>query len=270
VISLSGTGSQSSPTDGYLWTQLSGPSAAIINANSPSALIAAPPVSSSSTLTFKLTSTNAAGSSSAQATVIVNPPVVAAPIPPVISNITAASPVSQASANNSLAVIASDPNGQPMTYAWTQVAGPAAKIANPTAASTTFTAPVLPLGSLPTTVTFAVKVLNKSLLSANGSVVVTINPLRDSISIPAATYRKAKALLQVTVGDNVSNPGIFVTCSIPIINPATGLNYAATGAGPAPYVVNFTGIPMPSSVSCWSSVNPTNIQSLPSSKFTVR
>lgn len=270
VITLDGTASQASPTDSYIWTQTSGPAAAITNANSPAALAAAPPVSSSSGITFKLTVSNAAGSSSAQTTVTVNPKTVVTPVPPVIESITAVSPVAQGIANNQLAVVASDSNGQALTYTWTQSAGPTAKIASPTSASTTFTAPVLAFGSQPATITFSVTVRNQSLLSANGSVVVTVNPPPDSISISTATYQRLKARLQVLVGDNVISPNISLTCSIPVINPATGQNYKVVAAGPGPYLVTFTGVPLPSSVSCWSSASPNNIQSFPSSRFTVR
>jgi hypothetical protein len=269
VITLDGTASQAAPTDGYLWTQVGGLTAAITNANLQTALAVAPPVSVPSTLTFQLTISNTVGRSSAQTTVTVLPRITA-PAPPTILGITAASPVGQGFANNRLSVIAADPNNLALTYAWTQTAGPAAKIANPSSATTSFTAPLLALGSAPVTLTFKVTVTNSQLLSTTQTVNSTVVPPADSIAITAAQYTRAKARFQITVTDNVNSANISVTCSIPTINPATGKNYTALAAGQGTYTATFVGIPLPTSVSCWSSANPANIQTAASSQFQIK
>ena len=268
VITLDGTASQAAPTDTYQWTQTAGPSATITNPNSPSAFVFAPPVSSTTTLTFKLTISNSAGTSSAQASVTVNPKVVAAP--PVILSISAASPVGSGSVNNKLSVVASDPSGLALTYSWTQTAGVPGKIASPTSASTTFTAPVVALGGLPVTITFQVTVKNALGLVATQTVNVTVLPPPDFIQITSVQYVRNKARLTVTVTDNISSPNIQVTCSIPIINPATGKNYTAIASGQGTYTDTFVGIPLPASVSCWSSANPSNIQTAFQSQFQIK
>ena len=269
VVTLDGTASQASPTDSYVWTQSSGTQVTISNANSSSALIVAPSVSSTSVLTFQLTISNSAGSSSAQASVTVNPKAGPA-VPPNIFSLSAASPVASGSTNNNLAVVASDPNGQTLTYVWTQTAGPAAKIANPNSATTTFTAPTLAIGSAPATLTFSVTVTNTSSMTATQTVSVTVNPPFDFIQITAVAYTRNKARLQATITDNVSSPNISVTCSIPIINPATGQNYTTIASGQGTYTATFVGIPLPASISCWSSANPNNVQTVFSSQFKIK
>jgi hypothetical protein len=169
-----------------------------------------------------------------------------------------------------MSVVASDPNGQTLTYSWTQTGGPTAKIANPNSATTTFTAPVLALGAAPAKLTFSVTVKDTSSLAATATVTVTVNPPVDSIAITTVAYTTRKARLQVTVTDNISSANISVTCSIPIINPATGKNYTALGSGQGIYTITFVGISLPSSVSCWSSVNPTNVQTAFSNQFQIK
>jgi hypothetical protein len=63
----------------------------------------------------------------------------------------------------------SDPQGEPLSFAWSQVSGPTAVIEDPTLAKTKV---VLPKG--PATVTFQVKVTNTSGLSNTDNVVVTV------------------------------------------------------------------------------------------------
>lgn len=253
----------------YSWVaSAANPSAvALTGANTASASFQVSSTSLPGTYNFTVTVTNTSGlSSSAAVAVNVN----AALTNPTITSISAPGPVGSGTANNLLSVVATGQTA--LTYAWKQTAGPVAIIANPSAASTTYTAPVIALGGLPATITFSVTVTDQNQLTATSQVTVTVNPPPDSIVITAAQYRVSKARLQVTVTDNVVSPNISVTCSIPVINPATGQNYTALGANQnnGTYLITFTGVPLPASVSCWSSAAPQNVVTLTSANFTVK
>ncbi len=63
----------------------------------------------------------------------------------------------------------SDPAGHPLTYQWTQTAGPTVTLSDPTAVKPTFTAP-----ASPATLTFQLVVNNGTLSSAPSSVTITV------------------------------------------------------------------------------------------------
>jgi iron transport multicopper oxidase len=67
----------------------------------------------------------------------------------------------------------SDPNGDPITYLWSQTGGPAVTLSNTTAVQPIFTAPSV---TSTTTLTFSLVVSDGSLQSAPSSVTVTVNP----------------------------------------------------------------------------------------------
>ncbi len=64
----------------------------------------------------------------------------------------------------------SDPNGNPLTYQWTQTGGPAVTLSSTTAVKPTFTAP-----ASPTTLTFQLVVNNGQMSSAPSTVTITVN-----------------------------------------------------------------------------------------------
>jgi Glycosyl hydrolase family 26 len=67
-----------------------------------------------------------------------------------------------------------DPDGNPMTYSWTQTAGPSVKLSNPTSAITTFTAPP-PVSTNTAELTFQLTVKNTAGLTDSDSVHITVN-----------------------------------------------------------------------------------------------
>ena len=64
-----------------------------------------------------------------------------------------------------------DPNGNPLTYQWTQTGGPAVTLSSATAVKPTFTAP-----ATAATLTFQLVVNNGTLSSAPSSVSITVTP----------------------------------------------------------------------------------------------
>jgi len=67
----------------------------------------------------------------------------------------------------------SDPNGDPITYAWTQTGGPPVGLSGTTAQKPTFTAPTV---TTTTPLTFGLVVSDASSSSASATVTVTVNP----------------------------------------------------------------------------------------------
>jgi large repetitive protein len=79
----------------------------------------------------------------------------------------------------------SDPDGEPLTFAWTQTGGPAVTLSTPTAAISTFTAPTVAAPG-PATLTFRVDVSDAHGLG-NDSLIVTVTPPLPDASPPDAS-----------------------------------------------------------------------------------
>jgi len=161
----------------FNWVQASGPTvtlapgatAAIKTFTTPLVPFGQPPA----VLTFNLTVTSAAGVSPASTvTITVNPPATAgtpiarAGVPQVVNS--GATPVSLNGAGSS------DPNGNTLTYAWTQVGGTAVVLTGATSALPTFTAPTLLPGSPDVVLSFSLTVNNGFNASLPDTTTVTV------------------------------------------------------------------------------------------------
>jgi hypothetical protein len=129
--------------------------------------------------------------------------------------------------------------------------------ANGNGSQQTFLAPTVPAGNAPNTLSFAVTAKSStSGLTAVGNVSVVVNPIQDVVTITSAVYRTSKGSLQVNVTD--ITPGIKLTCTLDLINPATGKPWTAVMGPAVPaavgnYSVTFTGINQPTKVTVTSS-----------------
>jgi K319L-like, PKD domain len=147
LASVTLDGSLSSDADGdtltYAWTQTAGTSVTLTNATSVQATFDAPDVTAVNTpdsLTFQLQVSDGSLSNSATVTITVNDIGVGVNSPPVAS----AGPdqtVGELSNVDLDGTGSSDPDGDPVTYAWLQTAGPNVTLSNPTAAAPSFTSP---------------------------------------------------------------------------------------------------------------------------------
>ena len=129
----------------FSWTQLLGPPAELENASSPTPGFTAPPLPGgfgSQTLTFQLTVTSADGSSADTVDVTVR-------------NVNHA-PVADAGGDQSVKEgspvtlsggLSFDPDGDPLTFRWTQISGTPVVLSGADTESPTFTAPELPGGT---------------------------------------------------------------------------------------------------------------------------
>jgi hypothetical protein len=107
-----------------------------------------------------------------------------------------------------LASGAVDADGDPMTYAWTQTAGPTVALSSATASSPSFTAPTLAIGAAPLSLTFSVVATDTApAASAAGVVSVTINPPPNTppLAVAAGSPNPAEAGAVVTLDGSGSS-----------------------------------------------------------------
>jgi hypothetical protein len=121
----------------------------------------------------------------------------------------------------------------------------------------TFTAPIIPDLTAPTSLTFQVTATS-SVSGATGSTTVTVvvNPQTDTVIVVGATYRTKKARLDITATD--FTPGVTLTVTLDIINPATGQPYTAVmgpaiPGGPGIFDVILANVPSPNLITITSS-----------------
>jgi hypothetical protein len=186
------------------------------------------------------------------------PIVVPAPnTPPTVTASSSGSPVASGAAVT-LNASAVDPASGALTFNWTTPAGIVLIPASPDGSVQTFTAPIIPQLTAPLSLTFSVTATSAAsgLTSAPVTVTVVVNPQADIIQVTVATYRTKKARLVVTATD--FTPGVQITCTLDIINQATGLPYSAVmgpsiPAAPGVFQVFFTNIPSPNLITLTSS-----------------
>jgi hypothetical protein len=271
IVTLSSAGSN--PVNGpFLWQQIVNPGdpiIAITNANGPTATFTAPVVAAPTTLTFQLTVGGDNTTNAATANVFV--PVSTAPpgTPPAVTASSApANPVASGAAVT-LAATAIDPAGGPVDFLWTPPAGIALTPAAPDNSVQTFTAPIVPTLAGPTSLVFTVTACSgtfvggvctvsgtSSGLTGVATVTVVVNPQVDTVTITSVVYRQAKARLIVNVTD--VTPNVVLTCTLDVINQATGLPWTgvmgpAIPIAPGTFSITFSNIDAPNLVTVTSS-----------------
>jgi len=291
TVTLDGT-SSNPPTGPFTWAQVINPGDPIVtlsdvNAAKPTFVV--PTVAGAQNLTFSLLVGNNGtnGSSvppSALATLIV--PVVIAPAgtAPVV-NATASAPnpdvqvpggpivppgpvtgttITVASgAPVTLSATCVDPAQAPgapcnSTFTWTLVS-PAALPPDASLSSTTGSPVLFTAGTVPTLTpaqTFVFQVTATSsvapnLVSAPATVTVIVRPVTDKIVISNVVYRRTKGRLIVNCSD--FTPGVTLTATLDIINPATGLQWQGVMGPIIPFAqgvfsIRFSNIPPPNIV----------------------
>jgi len=166
LINFTGSGSDPDGTiASYAWTQVTGPSATLTNANTSTLTVTA---STDGTYVFQLTVTDNGGATNFDAVqLIVNPAAVnQPPTANAGSNQTITLPVNSLTLPGS----GSDPDGSIQTYSWTKVGGPSATMTNTDN-------PVLSLSALVEgNYTFRLTVTDNGGLSASADVTVTVLP----------------------------------------------------------------------------------------------
>ncbi|HEY2362934.1 MAG TPA: hypothetical protein VGK36_17570 [Candidatus Angelobacter sp.] len=295
TVTLDGT-SSNPPTGPFTWAQVINPGDPIVtisdvNAAKPTFVV--PTIAGAQNLTFSLLVGNNGtnGSSvppSALATLIV--PVVIAPAgtAPVV-NATASGPnpdvqlpggpivppgpvtgttITVASgAPVTLSATCVDPAQAPgtpcnSTFTWTLVS-PAALPPDASLSATTGSPVIFQTGTVPELTpaqTFVFQVtatssVSPNLVSAPATVTVIVRPAADTIVISNVVYRRTKGRLIVNCSD--FTPGVTLTVTLDIINPATGLQWQGVMGPIIPFAqgvfsLRFSNIPPPNQVTITS------------------
>ena len=126
----------------YAWVQTDGPAVTLANSDTSGPCFDAPDVGSAGAdLTFELTVTDSHGASNTDTVVVhvayVNHPPTADAGPDQTPN---------EGTTVHLSGSGTDPDGNPLTFAWSHVSGPAVTLSDPTDLNATFTAPQVPCG----------------------------------------------------------------------------------------------------------------------------
>ncbi|WP_225408769.1 myxosortase-dependent M36 family metallopeptidase [Stigmatella hybrida] len=166
-VTLAGSGTDADgDTLTYAWTQTAGPTVALSDATVANPTFTAPEVAADTELTFSLVVSDGSASSEPSTVTLT------------VRDVNRA-PVADAGADQSvqegtevrLAGTATDPDGDALTYAWTQTAGPSVTLTGADAAGATFTAPDV---DADTVLTFTFKVTDAKGLSSEDTVSITV------------------------------------------------------------------------------------------------
>ncbi|HET7787851.1 MAG TPA: DUF5666 domain-containing protein [Myxococcales bacterium] len=246
----------------FAWTQTAGGIVTLSSATASNPSFTAPAVAfdaPAQTLTFSLVVSDANFSSAPSlVNITVNP---AAPPNP--------APVANAGIDQSVASAAAvildgrgsfDPDGQAITFAWTQSSGAAVVLTGADTAQPTFTAPAVPAGSPAATLVFSLTVSDANASSIPASVIVTVNPEAAAFPPPPGTPPPAPPNpAPLPVGGNGSNRfEMGAANGLYLVDPANGepsvqgfvvVNLGALGGGlpgnaPADTVVTMNGVPL--------------------------
>jgi hypothetical protein len=270
TVTLDGTAS-TPPTGPFQWAQVVNPGDPIVTINNPTgaqATFVAPVVAGPQNLTFSLV-VGGQGSlvpQSLPANVTVpiiiappnTPPAVSASVsfagPPAVGGTTITVPSN--AAGITLTATAVDPASGAMSFVWT---APAGIVLTPGAADgsiQTFAAPEVPVLTASQTFTFTVTGTSAaSGLSSTATVTVIVQPVTDRIVISNVVYRRTKGRLIINCSD--FTPGVTLTATLDILNPATGLPWSAVMGPIIPFAqgvfsIRFSNIPPPNLVTITS------------------
>ncbi len=170
LVTLDGSASYDPDSDPltFQWTQSGGPPVTLSSTTAIKPTFTAPPVPSGSVaLTFTLTVSDGSLSSSALVSITVehvnHPPVANAGPNQTVNDTKLVTLDGSAS---------SDPDSDPLTYAWAQVSGPPVTLSNPGAVKPTFTAPTVSASGA--TLVFQLTVTDPGHLSSSATTTVTV------------------------------------------------------------------------------------------------
>ena len=219
VATLTGTGSvdpEGAPLR-YAWTQVSGPTMTLSSGTAASPTFTAPNLVVNTPVVFQLTVSDGTYSHSDTVTVTINADNDAPSVDAGIDqNVNEGDSVV-------LAATANDPEGQGLTYTWTQVSGPSVALTGATGAAPTFTAPE---GLANTSLVFQVAVSDGTSTTID-TVTIDVNRDNDAPSADAGPNQTVNEHDAVTLGATASDP------------EGQGLTYTWTQiSGPAVTIVN--------------------------------
>ena len=199
-VTLDGAGSSDPENEPltYAWTQTAGTTVTLSRRQAPNPGFTAP--AAAGALTFSLTVTDAGGRTSTADTVTITVQASTAPTADAGDDQT----VLEGAAVTLDGSGSSDPEGQTLTYAWTQTGSPAVTLSSASAASPTFTAPSV---TADTTLTFSLTVTDAGgLASAADTVRVTVQDNAAPTANAGADQRAAQGAAVTLDGSASRDP----------------------------------------------------------------
>ncbi len=198
------TGAASSDPNGdpltFAWTQPSGPVVTLSGANTATPSFTAPSVTTNTDLTFSLQVCDPEPLCSTDTVVVTVQPQPTVNVPPV-ANAGPDQTVTSGDTVNLTGAASSDPNGDTLTFAWTQPSGPVVTLSGANTATPSFTAPSVTTN---TDLTFSLQVCDPEPLCSTDTVVVTVQP-QPTVNVPPVA--NAGPDQTVTSGDTVNLTG---------------------------------------------------------------
>jgi MYXO-CTERM domain-containing protein len=172
-VALSGSGSSDPDGDAltYAWAQTGGPAVTLSGANTAAPGFTAPSVTADTVLTFELTVSDGALSSKDTVSITVRNEGQSQNRAPVAN--AGADQTVEEGASVTLSGSGTDPDGDALTYAWTQTGGPSVPLSGANTATANFTPPDV---SSNTVFTFTLKVTDARGLFSEDSVSITVTP----------------------------------------------------------------------------------------------
>jgi hypothetical protein len=143
TVTLDGTGSGDADGDtlSYAWTQTAGPSVSLDDASAAQPTFTAPDVSAETTLTFEVEVSDGTDATSDTVDVVVSPDTQPPANTPPTADAGADQTVDEETTVTLDGTGSGDADGDTLSYAWTQTAGPDVALSDVSAAQPTFTAP---------------------------------------------------------------------------------------------------------------------------------
>ncbi|MBL9119504.1 MAG: hypothetical protein JNL80_06305 [Phycisphaerae bacterium] len=188
----------------YTWTQTAGPTVQLTGGSTSTPSFTAPNYVSNTTLTFRVAVSDGTNTTYDTVSVLVNADNDACSVD------AGANQTVNENAAVALHAAASDPEGQALTYTWTQVSGPSVSLTGAAGANPTFTAPE---GLANTTLVFQV-VVSDGVHSAVDTVTIDVNRDDDAPSVNAGADRTVNENAAVTLTASASDPeGLGLTYS---------------------------------------------------------
>jgi len=251
TVTLNGTATGDTPIT-FAWTAPAQGTLSGLNIANP--VYTAPVVTSQTVVLLQLAATNCGGTAFANTTVtiksVATPSVTSVPQTHVFSG-----------AAGSILFTGTDPNGLALTFTVVQNGAPALIGLDTTStgtntATTTFTAPVLPIGQvLSSVINITVTATNSlGVPSAPMFTTVSIDPLPDLVTVQSATYVIASKRLIINATSTVVNPNVvlllqpYLTTTGATYNPdpaAGGVGNKFTNNGGGLYSLTINGVPEP-------------------------